>query len=46
MPFKDLRDFLEKLREMGQLIELKKEIENGYEVSALGWELSNRGECK
>ncbi|MCJ7646593.1 UbiD family decarboxylase, partial [bacterium] len=43
MPFKDLRDFLDKLKEMRQLVELKREIENGYEVSALGWELSDRG---
>lgn len=43
MPFKDLRDFLKKLREINQLVELKREMESGYEVSALGWELSARG---
>jgi 4-hydroxy-3-polyprenylbenzoate decarboxylase len=43
MAFKDLRAFLEKLRQLGQFVELKKEMENGYEVSALGWELSDRG---
>jgi len=43
MAFKDLRDFLDKLREMRQLVELTMELENGYEVSALGWELSDRG---
>jgi 4-hydroxy-3-polyprenylbenzoate decarboxylase len=43
MPFKDLRDFLGTLKEAGQFVELKKEMENGYEVSALGWELSERG---
>ena len=37
MPFKDLRDFLDKLREMKDFVELR-ETENGYEVSALGWE--------
>jgi 4-hydroxy-3-polyprenylbenzoate decarboxylase len=43
MPFKDLRDFLGALKEAGQFVELKKEMESGYEVSALGWELSERG---
>ncbi|MDI7259866.1 MAG: UbiD family decarboxylase [Thermodesulfobacteriota bacterium] len=43
MPFKDLRDFLEKLKQVGQLLNLKRALESGYEVSALGWELSERG---
>lgn len=43
MAFVDLREFLKKLEEDGQLIRLKKELNNGYEVSALGWELSERG---
>ncbi len=43
MAFKDLRDFLETLKEIGQYVELKREVENGYEVSAIGWELSERG---
>ena len=43
MPFKDLRKFLEKLKQVGQLVNLKRELESGYEVSALGWELSDRG---
>jgi 4-hydroxy-3-polyprenylbenzoate decarboxylase len=43
MPFKDLRSFLEKLKQEGQFLELKKEMEDGFEVSALGWELSDRG---
>jgi 4-hydroxy-3-polyprenylbenzoate decarboxylase len=43
MPFKDLREFLEKLKEIGEFVEIKKEMEDGYEVSALGWELSDRG---
>ncbi len=43
MAFKDLREFLTKLEEIGQLVRLKKELEDGYEVSALGWELSDRG---
>jgi 4-hydroxy-3-polyprenylbenzoate decarboxylase len=43
MAFKDLREFLAKLEEIGQLIRLKNELEDGYEVSALGWELSDRG---
>ena len=36
MAFKDLRDFIKKLKEVNQFVELKKEIENGYNVSALG----------
>ena len=43
MAFKDLREFLKKLEETGDLVQIKKEMENGYEVSALGWELSSRG---
>ncbi|MEE9418128.1 MAG: UbiD family decarboxylase [Desulfatiglandaceae bacterium] len=43
MAFKDLRDFLEELKKAGQFVELKRELESGYEVSALGWELSDRG---
>jgi 4-hydroxy-3-polyprenylbenzoate decarboxylase len=43
MVLKDLRDFLDKLRKIGQLVEIKRELEDGYEVSALGWELSARG---
>ncbi|RJR30595.1 MAG: UbiD family decarboxylase [Desulfobacteraceae bacterium] len=43
MAFNDLRAFLKKLRDLGQFVELKKELESGYEVSALGWELSDRG---
>ena len=43
MVFRDLREFLKKLEEEGQFIRLKKELNDGYEVSALGWELSNRG---
>ncbi|MEW6664555.1 MAG: UbiD family decarboxylase [Thermodesulfobacteriota bacterium] len=43
MAFKDMRAFIEKLKELRQFVELRKEMENGYEVSALGWELSDRG---
>jgi 4-hydroxy-3-polyprenylbenzoate decarboxylase len=43
MAFKNLREFLAKLEEIGQLVRLKTELEDGYEVSALGWELSDRG---
>ena len=43
MAFRDLRDFLEELKKIGQFVELKREMESGYEVSALGWELSDRG---
>ena len=43
MAYKDLREFLAKLEEIGQLVRLKTELEDGYEVSALGWELSDRG---
>ena len=42
MAFKDLREFLAKLEEIGQFVRLKKEMNDGYEVSALGWELSER----
>jgi len=43
MPFKDLRDFLNKIEKIGQLVKLRRGLENGFEVSALGWELSSRG---
>ena len=38
MPFKDLRGFIDKIEKIGQLVKLRKELENGFEVSALGWE--------
>ncbi|MBW2208902.1 MAG: phenolic acid decarboxylase, partial [Deltaproteobacteria bacterium] len=43
MAFNDLRSFLEKLNQEGQFVEIKKEMEDGFEVSSLGWELSERG---
>ena len=43
MLFKDLRDFLGILKEKGQFVEVKKEMESGYEVSVLGWEFSECG---
>ncbi|MDZ4245921.1 MAG: UbiD family decarboxylase, partial [Dehalococcoidia bacterium] len=42
MAFRDLREFLGVLEEKGELIKLKKELEDGYEVSALAWELAER----
>lgn len=42
MAFKDLREFLSTLEERSELIHLKKELEGGYEVSALAWELAER----
>ena len=43
MAYNDLRSFLEKLKQEGQFVEIKKEMEDGFEVSSLGWELSERG---
>src|SRR5680860_1739107 len=43
MAFKDLREFLAVLDEMGQYKELEAQPETGYEVAAIGWELSSRG---
>lgn len=43
MAFKDLREFLGKLQEIGEIVELKDQPENGLEVAAIGWELSDRG---
>ena len=43
MAFNDLRSFLEKLKQEDQFVEIKKEMEDGFEVSSLGWELSERG---
>ncbi|MDD3654747.1 MAG: UbiD family decarboxylase [Desulfotomaculaceae bacterium] len=43
MAIKDLREFLSVLAERGQLADIKTELEDGYEVSALGWEMSDRG---
>ncbi len=43
MAFRDLREFLGKLEETGQLARISTELDDGYEVSALGWELSERG---
>ncbi len=42
MSFNGLREFLDLLAERGELINLKKELESGYEVSALAWELAER----
>ncbi len=42
MAFNDLREFLGILEEKGELINLKKELKSGYEVSALAWELAER----
>lgn len=42
MPFRDLREFLNKLEKEGQLVRLTRELESGYEVSALAWELQER----
>lgn len=42
MAYRDLRQFMDKLRSMGQLVTIEKELEDGYEVSALTWELADR----
>lgn len=42
MEFGDLRGFLEVLEDRHELVTLKKELESGYEVSALSWELAER----
>lgn len=42
MAFKDLRAFMEFLEKKGELVYLKREMEDGYEISALTWELAER----
>ena len=42
MLYRDFRDFLRLLDSRGLLVTLKKQLENGYEVSALAWELAEK----
>ncbi|MBS4024487.1 MAG: UbiD family decarboxylase [Clostridia bacterium] len=42
MAFKDLREFMEYLEKKGELVHLETELENGYEISALTWELAEK----
>ena len=42
MLFRDLREFLKKLESEGKLFRLKRELKDGYEASALSWELADR----
>jgi len=39
MSFKDIRTYLKKLEEEGELIRVKEQMENGLEISAFMWEL-------
>lgn len=42
MPFKDMRELLLRLEAEGELLRVKKEVEGGYEIAAVMWELYNR----
>lgn len=42
MAFKDLREFMEYLEKRGELKHLDTELKNGYEISALTWELADK----
>jgi len=42
MVFKDMRAYLKRLEEEGELIRVKEQIENGLEISAFMWELWDR----
>lgn len=42
MPFADLREFLSELERMGQLVHVSRDIQSGYEIFAIMWELSER----
>lgn len=39
MPFKDLREFLNELENRGELVRIKKELDDGYEVFNILWRL-------
>ena len=41
MPYKDLRQFLNELEKRGELVRVKKELENGYEVFNILWRLND-----
>lgn len=42
MAYRDLREFLSVLENRGELVRIPKELESGYEISALTWELADR----
>ncbi|KGP75132.1 hypothetical protein JT05_12265 [Desulfosporosinus sp. Tol-M] len=42
MAYRDLREFLSKLEERGQLVRPSVELESGFEISSLMWELADR----
>jgi len=39
MPYKDLRDFLNDLDKRGELVKIKRELNDGYEVFSILWKL-------
>lgn len=43
MPYRDLREFIAMLKERGEFVVLERSPETGFEVAALGWEMSARG---
>src|SRR3972149_5475288 len=42
MAYRDLREFLTKLEDRGEFVRIPRELESGYEISALAWELADR----
>lgn len=42
MAYRDLREFLTDLENRGELVRISRELESGYEISALTWELADR----
>ncbi|MDO9535346.1 MAG: UbiD family decarboxylase [Bacillota bacterium] len=42
MAYKDLREFMDYLKHKEELINIERELENGYEISALTWELADK----
>lgn len=41
LAYKDLRDFLEELDDLGELVRVKREITSGHEIFTILWELNN-----
>jgi 4-hydroxy-3-polyprenylbenzoate decarboxylase len=39
--YRDLREFLDKLEKLGDLVKVKKTIEDGHEIFSIIWELNN-----
>ncbi|RJX23260.1 MAG: UbiD family decarboxylase [Dethiobacter sp.] len=42
MAYQDLREFMDLLKKKEHLVYIKRELENGFEISALTWELAER----